>query len=96
MGRYFSPAEVGLADKAFQNAERLAFRHYRIAPGETKTFCYDIKTLAYLNDHEVREGAFAHLCRYEYTGGHFYRICLQDPRIIDAVTRAHSFIKLCL
>jgi hypothetical protein len=25
---------------------------------------------------------------------HFYRICLQDDRILDAVERAHSFIRL--
>ncbi len=27
-------------------------------------------------------------------GLHFYRICLQDDRILDAVERAHSFIRL--
>jgi hypothetical protein len=94
MGRYFSPAEVSIVGAAFQHAEKIAFRHYQVEPEMAKAFCYDVKTLAYLNDHEVKEGAFAHLCKYEYGDGYFYRICLQDNRILDAVTRAHSFIKL--
>ncbi|MDQ5988266.1 MAG: hypothetical protein CSYNP_04026 [Syntrophus sp. SKADARSKE-3] len=93
MGRYFSPGEVSLAGVAFQNAEQLAFRHFRVRPEGEKRFRYDVKTRAYLDHHEVREGAFAHLCKYEYGNGYFYRICLQDDQIIDAVTRAHSFIK---
>jgi len=61
-----------------------------------------VNTLAFLEKHEVREGTFAHLCKYQFrkkSGGterdfHFYRICLQDDRILDAVERAHSFIRL--
>ncbi|HEY5497549.1 MAG TPA: hypothetical protein VIK19_04375, partial [Syntrophales bacterium] len=61
----------------------------------------------FLEEHEVRKGAFAHLCKYHYhreehkdegeqgqeRGFHFYRICLQDDRILDAVERGHSFIR---
>jgi hypothetical protein len=94
MGRFFSPVELNLAGIAFNNAEQLAFRHFRIAPDAAKSFRYDVKTLAHLDNHEVKEGAFAHLCKYEYGDGYFYRICLQDNRILDAISRAHSFIKL--
>jgi hypothetical protein len=94
MGRFFSPAELNLAGTAFNNAEKIVFRHFRIAPEAEKSFQYDIKTLANLDHHEVKEGAFAHLCKYEYGDSYFYRICLQDNHILDAVTRAHSFIKL--
>ncbi|MDD5169851.1 MAG: hypothetical protein PHN75_13595 [Syntrophales bacterium] len=94
MGRCFCPEEMSLAGKAFYNAEKLALRHFRIDPAGTKNLRYDVKTLAYLDNHEVKEGAFAHLCKYEYEDGYFYRICLQDSSILDAVTRAHSFIKL--
>lgn len=93
MGRYFRPEEVSIAASAFRNAEQIAGRHFRIDPQEMRTIRYDVKTLAYLSDDEVKEGAFAHLCKYEYGDGHFYRICLQDDRILDAVNRAHSFIK---
>jgi hypothetical protein len=27
---------------------------------------YDVKTLAYLTQHEVKDGAFAHLCKYSF------------------------------
>jgi hypothetical protein len=65
---------------------------------------YDVKTLAYLERHEITEGAFAHLCKYSYEkpdnsaeeskeGFDFYRICLQDNIILDAIARANSFIK---
>ena len=68
-----------------------------------KAHRYDVKTKAYLKDHEVQNLAFAHLCKYQYAKGtgenepegrHFYRICLQDDRILDAVERANSFIRL--
>jgi len=77
-------------------------RHFRLSPEKVRAHPYDVKTLAFLDDHEVRKEAFAHLCKYHYRkeeagqerGFHFYRICLQDDRILDAVDRAHSFIKL--
>ncbi len=94
MGRYFSPAEASLAGAAFQNAEKIALRYFRMTPEAMNGFRYDFKTLAYLDNHEVKEGAFAHLCKYEYEDGYFYRICLQDNSILDAVTRANSFIRL--
>ena len=65
---------------------------------------YDVKTLAFLEEHEVKDGAFAHLCKYSYEkpsdfrpdgkgNFDFYRVCLQDNIILDAVDRANSFIK---
>jgi len=78
-----------------------------LSPETIKAHRYDVKTLAFLEEHEVRKGAFAHLCKYHYhkdegqgqapeseRGFYFYRICLQDDRILDAVERAHSFIRL--
>lgn len=94
MAWYFSPEEVKIAGRAFDCAEQIARRHYRMDPEAMKSFRYDVKTQAYLDEHEVRDGAFAHLCKYEYGEGHFYRICLQDRRILDAIQRANSFIRL--
>lgn len=102
MERFFSPSQISLAGRAFCLAEKMAGRYFGIGPAAWKGHRYDVKTLAYLNEHEVREEAFAHLCRYEYGTAagpaaaplHFYRICLQDNRILDAVDRAHSFIRL--
>jgi hypothetical protein len=101
---YFNPLQMSVTDKAFRDAEKIAGRYFHLEPEKMKQHRYDVKTLAYLEDHEVRDGAFAHLCKYNYSkdegngGGsgdfHFYRICLQDNRILGAVERGHSFIKL--
>lgn len=100
---YFNPAQMSLADSAFQHAEKLAGRYFRISPEAMKAHRYDIRTLAYLDRHEVNNQAFAHLCKYDCQqsdkagleqGLHFYRICLQDNRILDAVCRAGPFIRL--
>lgn len=95
---------MSLATGAFLHAEKLAARYFGLTGDELNNHRYDIKTLAYLEKHEVSEGAFAHLCKYTYgkeqegerEGGsiHFYRVCLQDDRILDAVERANSFIRI--
>jgi hypothetical protein len=102
MERYFNTGQISLAGRTFSQAEKMAGKYFHIGPVEWKERRYDVKTLAFLEKHEVREGAFAHLCKYQLRkkcGGtegdlHFYRICLQDDRILDAVERAHSFIRL--
>ncbi len=99
---YFDVSQISLTSQAFVHAEKMAAKHYRLSDGEIKSLRYDVKTLANLAEHEVSENAFAHLCRYHYEGEkspgqeggfYFYRICLQDNRIIDAVQRAGSIIK---
>ncbi|MDI9570148.1 MAG: hypothetical protein QM278_05355 [Pseudomonadota bacterium] len=102
MRRYFNAAQITLANSAFHHAERLIGDYFRMSLEKIRNHRYDVRTLAYLDTHEVKEGAFAHLCKYRYGKDeeterdrlHFYRICLQDNRILDAVERAHSFIKL--
>lgn len=102
MERYFNTEQISLAGRTFSQAEKMAGRYFRIGPAEWRERRYDVKTLAFLEKHEVREGTFAHLCKYQFRkepegkdgGFHFYRICLQDDRILDAVKRAHSFIRL--
>jgi len=100
---YFNAAQVSLADNAFRHAEKLAGSYFRISPDAMKAHNYDIRTLAFLDQHEIKTHAFAHLCKYHCQQGekagreqapHFYRICLQDNRILDAVDRAGPFIKL--
>jgi hypothetical protein len=102
MGRYFSAEQISLSSRVFAQAERMAGSYFRVGPAEWRERRYDVKTLAFLEKHEVREGAFAQLCKYQIRKEpeeredpfHFYRICLQDDRILDAVERAHSFIRL--
>jgi hypothetical protein len=103
MNCYFNTSQISLASEAFTRAEALATQYFRLPAEAVRSKHYDVKTLAKLKDHEVREGAFAHICKYHYEKAgiteafedfHFYRICLQDGRILDAVDRGHSFIKL--
>jgi hypothetical protein len=103
MPQFFNAAQIPVASKAFNDAEKLVSRSFRITEAELKKNRYDVKTLAYLKEHEIKEGAFAHLCKYVYEAPagspdaaerfDFYRICLQDNIVLDAVERANSFIK---
>lgn len=104
MVRCFNKAEIPIAGRAFSDAEKLVSRHFRMSEGDLRKNKYDVKTLAFLEQHEVKDGAFAHLCKYSYEkssdlrpedkeGFDFYRVCLQDNIILDAVDRANTFIK---
>lgn len=104
MIRCFNRVQIPVAARAFNDAERLVSRHFRMSEDDLRKNRYDVKTLAFLEEHEVKDGAFAHLCKYSYEkpaasgpdgreGFDFYRVCLQDNIILDAVDRANSFIK---
>lgn len=105
MTHCFNTAQIPLAGKAFNDAEKVVLHHFRMSEDQLRKSRYDVKTLAYLERHEVKDGAFAHLCKYSYEkpspllqngkeSFDFYRVCLQDNMILDAVDRANSFIKL--
>ena len=100
---YFDAAQITQASWAFSHAEKVVARYYRMSEGRLQGLRYDVKTLAYLEEPEINERAFAQLCRYKYEperGGvkedsfSFYRVCLQDNRILDAVNRTAVFVKL--
>jgi len=100
---YFNKSEISLIKNAFNRAEKLAEGHFRLGPGGLGDHRYEVKTLAHLDDHEINEGAFAHLCRYWRQKGedadhpdnfYFFKVCLQDDRIVDAVKRGEPFIKM--
>ena len=104
MSPYFNTAQLPMANKAFNDAEKLVLRHFRLSEYQLKKNKYDVKTLACLDQHEIKDGAFAHLCKYSYgkpdglaenrkDGFDFYRVCLQDNIILDAVERASPFVK---
>ncbi|MBN1546615.1 MAG: hypothetical protein JW902_08155 [Syntrophaceae bacterium] len=102
MDRCFNPNEISQAGRSFFLAEKMVSRHFRLTPASVRNWRYDVKTLADLERHEINDDAFAHLCKYGYQKDgaeaegefDFYRICLQDHRILDAVERAGSFIRL--
>ena len=99
----FNAAERSCVSRTFLHAERLTGRYFDVTRDEWLARRYDVKTLVQLENHEVHEAAFAHLCKYSVpkeesknplTGFHFYRVCLQDNRILDAIRRGSSYIKL--
>ena len=100
---YFNPLQVSRIKGVFGQAERLAGRYFHLTDEQMRAQRYDLKTLAHLESHEVDEKAFAHLCKYSIRKEEqaekprtydLYRICLQDNRILGAIERAHSFIRL--
>ena len=105
MPLYFNAAQMPVTKKAFSDAENLVSRQFRLSDANFRNNRYEVKTLAYLDEQEIKDGAFAHLCKYTYENPDglarssekvfdFYRICLQDNIILDAVDRANPFIKL--
>ncbi|MDI6742735.1 MAG: hypothetical protein QMD11_08340 [Smithella sp.] len=104
MPLYFNSAQVPATKRAFSDAEKLVAQQFRVSEQDVKKNKYEVKTLAYLNEQEIKDGTFAHLCKYTYDksdaleensrrGFDFYRICLQDNTILSAVERANPFIK---
>jgi hypothetical protein len=100
---YFSPSDISLVGKAFRYAGELAEDYFHLGRSGLKAHKYEVKTLAHLSDHEMDDAAFAHLCRYLYQkegrtdhpdNFYFFKICLQDDRILDAVKRSEPFVKL--
>jgi hypothetical protein len=98
---YFSRQQISLVNRSFETAEGLVRGYFRLKEQDLRASRYDIRTLIELDGPEVSKCAFAHLCRYQYErpekdacSNYLYRICLQDDRILDAVDRGKTFIKL--
>jgi len=100
---YFNPPEILLVNKMFLHAGEIAEDYFRLGRNGLKKHKYEVKTLAHLEDHEIDDKAFAHLCRYQYQkendadhtdNFYFFKICLQDDRILDAVKRSGLFVRL--
>ena len=100
---YFNTLQLSKIKSVFGQAERLAGGYFNLTETQVKAQRYDVKTLVHLEAHEVDERAFAQLCKYAIRKDEpdepsrsydLYRICLQDNRILNAIERAHSFIRL--
>ena len=91
---YFNKEQYNWTIEAVEYAEDLVKCFYQMAYRDWQGLYYDVKTLADLQIHEITDQAFAQLARYEMTmpGGsrrtettEFYRICIQDHKILDAI-----------
>jgi hypothetical protein len=92
----FNSAQLNIVTKARKRAANLVSDYYRVAPREWKQMRYEVKTLCALDSSEVTDGALAQTLCYGFRReagpvvleeGDFYRICLQDHRILDAARK---------
>jgi hypothetical protein len=87
--------------EALETSEGLAGRFFKVDLGDYERFPFDLQTLAHLREAEKTRQALAQVCKYEYEKGEisqkvtkksFYRICLQDDRILKAASEDAAFI----
>lgn len=80
-------------------AEELVSNHYKLSAAQWLRRKYDVKTVGDLAPEEIVEGPYAQVIRYEgrkddadlrSESFDFYKICLQDHAILDALGRTPS------
>ncbi|MEW6261100.1 MAG: hypothetical protein AB1547_14495 [Thermodesulfobacteriota bacterium] len=98
----FSSDQLTIVREAASMAEELVHEHHRLSGASGKMPRYDLRTLAELQPHEIADGPFAQVIRYEARPTSrilgsatfdFYTICLQDHRILE-VMEEHPKIQL--
>ena len=92
--RNFSPEEIRTVNSSVATAEELVSNFYKMSASEWLHPKYDVKTRIDLTQDEIVDGPFAQVIRYEgrlkntslgSNSYDFYKICLQDHAILDAV-----------
>jgi hypothetical protein len=77
-------------------AEELAENRFQVDLGDYERFPFDVQTLIHLKREEKTTRALAQVCKYEYQKKvqfqsirrkAFYRICLQDDKILRTVKK---------
>ncbi len=92
----FTPQEIGIVNEAAAMAEELVSNAYKMSTSQWLRRKYDFRTVAELGPGEIIRGPFAQIIRYEgqrqdsslgSEAYDFYKICLQDHAILDALHR---------
>jgi len=92
----FSPEQLAVITQAVGIAEELVSNHYKMSASQWLRPKFDVKTLAELEATEIIEGPFAQIVRYKgqprkaslgSATYDFYKICLQDHTILEALRR---------
>jgi len=82
-------------------AEELAERFFQVDLENYERFPYDLQTLIHLRGEEKTPRALAQVCKYEYHKEEqfqivkkksFYRICLQDDKILETAKKEKAAI----
>lgn len=100
---YFTDKDLHILNGTIDLAEDLVIDYFKLSPDDWNEYHYEIRTLAYLNQAELTEKAFAQICKYECVKKgethppmffDLYRICLQDNWILHAVKRSLREVEL--
>jgi len=103
---FFDKKQCNWVGEVLGIAETLAGNYFQVDLEDAERFPYDLQTLANLRRQEKTRRALAQVCKYEYQstktlfrggGREFYRICLQDDKILNTVgTEGDSLLKSLL
>ena len=97
--RLFQPNQIIIINDAVAMAEELVSNHYKLSAAQWLRRKYDVRTAADLTPGETIAGPFAQVIRYEGRKRNadlnseafdFYKICLQDLAILEAMERSPS------
>lgn len=95
----FNEKQIGIINDSVVMAEELVNNYYKLSTSQWLDLRYDVQTLAGLEQNEIIPGPFAHIIRYrgkpknrhlESYSFDFYKICIQDHEIMDAVRRSEG------
>ena len=90
--RRFSPGEHAIVEQAADFAEELVSNHFKMSSGQWLRHQYDIVTAKDMAPHEVVEGPYAQVIKYEArvktkelgsAAYDYYKVCLQDAAILS-------------
>jgi hypothetical protein len=97
----FNKRQRSLVADALQLAEGFTEEFFGVDLKDSHRFPYDLRTLANLHEQEKTHRALAQVCKYQFHEGsvirpvtkrEFYRICLQDNRILKAAKKDHPLL----
>jgi hypothetical protein len=103
MACFFDKQQRRWVREALEIAESLAEGFFRVNLGNIEQFPYDLQTLVNLKSREKTRIALAQVCKYEYNRAtsllkrrakEFYRICLQDDKILNTAWAETSSLSL--
>lgn len=91
---HFNEKEIDLTNQMLDRAVSLTRDYYDIDQQDWQNMKFELKSLKDLNKNEITDKAFAQLAQYRGVSSkasqgyrfNFYRICLQDDKILNAVS----------
>lgn len=101
--RYFSDRQLAIVEQCLVNTEDLVSHRFQLSREEWGSIHYDLRTLAFLSQEEITDQAMAQVAKYECfsPSGHgspwpleFYRVCVQDHKVLDRIRRGKQVLRL--